>query len=83
MAQVTVSQFAEVLKIPVEKLLAQFEEAGIEVGGADAVISDDAKMELLTHLRRAHGRQEDAAAPDLEIERLHQANVLQVLAGDL
>ena len=29
MAQVTVSQFAEVLKIPVEKLLTQFEEAGI------------------------------------------------------
>ena len=35
----------------------------IKVNGADDVISDEAKMELLTHLRRAHGRQEDAAAP--------------------
>jgi translation initiation factor IF-2 len=63
MAEVTVSQFAEVLKVPVEKLITQLDEAGIKVAGADAVISDEAKMELLTHLRRAHGRQEDAAAP--------------------
>ncbi len=63
MAEVTVSQFAEVLKVPVDKLLAQLEEAGIKVQGADDVISDEAKMELLTHLRRAHGRQEEVAAP--------------------
>ena len=76
MAQVTVSQFAEVLKVPVEKLLAQFEEAGIQVGGADAVISDEAKMELLTHLRRAHGRQEDAAAPrKITLQRKQQQQI--------
>ncbi|RPI12296.1 MAG: GTP-binding protein, partial [Lysobacterales bacterium] len=63
MAEVTVNQFAEVLKVPVERLLAQLDEAGIKVNGADDVISDEAKLELLTHLRRAHGRVEDAAAP--------------------
>jgi len=63
MAEVTVSQFAEVLKVPVERLMTQLDEAGIKVSGADDVISDEAKMELLTHLRRAHGREEDAAAP--------------------
>ena len=63
MAEVTVSQFAEVLKVPVEKLLTQLDEAGIKVSGADDVISDESKMELLTHLRRSHGRDEDAAAP--------------------
>ena len=63
MAEVTVSQFAEVLKVPVERLLTQLDEAGIKVEGADDIISDEAKMELLTHLRRAHGREEDAAAP--------------------
>jgi translation initiation factor IF-2 len=63
MAEVTVSQFAEVLKVPVDKLLTQLDEAGIKVSGADDVISDEAKMELLTFLRRAHGRQEDTAAP--------------------
>ncbi len=58
MSDVTVAQFAEVLKVPVEKLLTQLDEAGIRVGGADDRISDEAKLELLSHLRRAHGRGE-------------------------
>ena len=63
MAEVTVTQFAEVLKVPVDKLLAQLEEAGISVAGPDDVISEEAKLELLTHLRKAHGKEEGAAAP--------------------
>jgi translation initiation factor IF-2 len=64
MAEVTVSQFAEVLKVPVDRLLVQLDQAGIKVEGPDDRISDDAKLELLTHLRRAHGSGEDAdAAP--------------------
>jgi translation initiation factor IF-2 len=66
MAEVTVEQFAEVLKVPVEKLLTQLDEAGIKVSGSDAKISDEAKLELLTHLRRSHGQDDTpatAAAP--------------------
>jgi translation initiation factor IF-2 len=66
MADVTVTQFAEVLKVPVEKLLTQLDEAGIQVSGSDDTISDDAKLELLSHLRRAHGQDDTpatAAAP--------------------
>ena len=65
MSDVTISQFAEVLKVSVDRLLSQLEEAGIENDGADAIISDDEKMELLTYLRRSHGRKGDAlkAAP--------------------
>ena len=62
MSEVTVTQFADALKIPVEKLLAQLGEAGISVEGADAVISDDAKQNLLTHLRRTHGHDDSSAA---------------------
>ena len=58
MANVTVAQFAEVLKVPVDKLLTQLDEAGIQVSGSDATISDDAKLELLSHLRRSHGQEE-------------------------
>ncbi len=61
MADVTVEQFAEVLKVPVDKLLSQLDEAGIKVSGSDDKISDDAKLELLTHLRRSHGQEEPAA----------------------
>src|SRR6202166_4502537 len=64
MAEVTVSQFAEVLKVPVDRLLVQLDQAGIKVGGPDDRISDDAKLELLTHLRRSHGSGDDGdAAP--------------------
>ena len=55
MAEVTVAQFADVLKVPVEKLLSQLDEAGIKVKGSDDTITEDAKLELLTHLRRSHG----------------------------
>jgi len=58
MSGVTVAQFAETLKVPVDRLLVQLGEAGVEVKGADDIISDDAKMELLNHLRRSHGRKE-------------------------
>jgi translation initiation factor IF-2 len=63
MAEVTVSQFAEVLKVPVDRLLVQLDQAGIKVKGPDARISDDEKMELLTHLRRAHGSDSAATSP--------------------
>jgi translation initiation factor IF-2 len=59
MAEVTVSQFAEVLKVPVDRLLVQLDQAGIKVSGPDARITDDAKLELLTHLRRSHGSDAD------------------------
>ncbi len=62
MADVTVVQFAEVLRVPVERLLSQLDEAGIDVAGAQDTISDDAKLELLTHLRRTHGRKDAAAS---------------------
>ena len=66
MADVTVAQFADVLKVPVEKLITQLDEAGIKVNGSEDTISEDAKLELLTHLRRSHGQQDTiatAAAP--------------------
>src|SRR4030088_1398706 len=65
MADVTVAQFAEVLKVPVDRLLQQLDQAGIKVDSAEDMISEDAKHELLTHLRRSHRRDDlqAAAAP--------------------
>jgi len=62
MADVTVEQFAEVLKVPVDKLLEQLDEAGIKVSGFGDTITDDAKLELLSFLRRAHGQDESPSA---------------------
>src|SRR3974377_322952 len=78
MAEVTVSQFAEVLKVPVDRLLAQLDQAGIKVSGPDARISDDAKLELLTHLRRAHGSEDaggDGAPRKITLKRKTQSEL--------
>jgi translation initiation factor IF-2 len=48
-----------VLKVPVEKLMTQLDQAGIKVEGASDTITDEAKMELLSHLRRSHGLAEE------------------------
>ncbi|MFL6576116.1 MAG: translation initiation factor IF-2 N-terminal domain-containing protein, partial [Povalibacter sp.] len=76
MADVTVTQFADVLKVPVERLLTQLDEAGIHVAGADATISDEAKMELLTFLRRSHGRNSEASSPrKITLQRKSQGEI--------
>jgi translation initiation factor IF-2 len=79
MADVTVEQFADVLKVPVEKLLSQLDEAGIKVSGSGDTISDDAKLELLTHLRRSHGQNEasggDAAPRRITLKRKSQSEL--------
>jgi translation initiation factor IF-2 len=79
MADVTIAQFAEVLKVPVDKLLSQLDEAGIKVAGSDDTISDDAKLELLTHLRRAHGQEEptsgNAAPRRITLKRKSQSEL--------
>ncbi len=78
MADVTVTQFAEVLKVPVDRLLQQLDQAGIKVAGAEDIISEDAKHELLSHLRRSHGRddvQADAAPRKITLRRKSQSEL--------
>jgi translation initiation factor IF-2 len=77
MAEVTVFQFAEVLKVPVDRLLVQLDQAGIKVSGPNDRISDDAKLELLTHLRRSHGSGEsgNAAPSRITLQRKTQQEI--------
>jgi translation initiation factor IF-2 len=62
MSEVTVTQFAETIGVPVERLLGQLQDAGVKAKGADEFIGDDDKIKLLEHLREKHGT-EKAAAP--------------------
>jgi translation initiation factor IF-2 len=65
MSQVTVTQLAEVLGVPVDRLITQLNEAGIEVANPAAEVTNDDKKKLLTYLRTAHGKgeSEEAAGP--------------------
>jgi translation initiation factor IF-2 len=78
MADVTVAQFADVLKVSVDRLLSQLEEAGIPVKRAEDTISDEAKLELLTFLRESHGREAPAVTPrKITLNRKTQSELRQ------
>ncbi|HEX9801778.1 MAG TPA: translation initiation factor IF-2 [Gammaproteobacteria bacterium] len=62
MSEVTVTQFAETIGVPVERLLGQLQDAGVKAKGADEFIGDDDKIKLLDYLREKHGT-EKAEAP--------------------
>jgi translation initiation factor IF-2 len=63
MADVTIQQFADTVGISVERLIGQLSEAGLPIKQAQDPISDEEKSQLLSHLRRAHGRVEEASEP--------------------
>lgn len=54
MADVSVTQFADVVGISVERLLEQLKEAGVKVSDAEASITDEEKMTLLSFLKAKH-----------------------------
>jgi len=55
MAGVSVRQLAEVLDVPVDRLLTQLGKAGMAFEDAEQTVSDDEKMRLLDFLRNTHG----------------------------
>ncbi|HEX7047222.1 MAG TPA: translation initiation factor IF-2 [Gammaproteobacteria bacterium] len=82
MAEVTVKQFADVLGVPVDRLLTQLGEAGLEVASADDSINDDQKMQLLSHLRRSHGKDGAAGGNEPRKITLNRRSVSELkLAG--
>jgi len=68
MSEVTVKQLADEVKTPVEKLLVQLSEAGLEFDAADQVVSDEQKMQLLDHLRNS--RSNDVKEPAAEGKKI-------------
>jgi translation initiation factor IF-2 len=81
MADVTIAQFADVLKVPVDRLIAQLDQAGIAVSSPEDMISEEAKLELLTHLRRSHGHGGEGSSPSrITLKRKTQSELK--LAGN-
>ncbi|WP_339672073.1 translation initiation factor IF-2 [Dasania marina] len=60
MAEVTVSQLAEVVGAPVDRLLGQMKQAGLTHTQAEQIVSDDDKQTLLAFLKSSHGEAADA-----------------------
>ena len=60
MTELTVSQLAENIRIPVERLLRQMADAGLPHKDSSEAVSDEHKSELLAHLQRSHGSAQSA-----------------------
>ncbi|MEX2480517.1 MAG: translation initiation factor IF-2 [Gammaproteobacteria bacterium] len=63
MAEVTVQQFAGVVGISVDRLMQQLAEAGLPEKSPGDMISDDEKSQLLSYLRKMHGKHEATPEP--------------------
>ena len=55
MAQTSVAQFAESLKMPAAALLEQLQKAGVGKSRIDDLLTEQDKTRLLDYLRRSHG----------------------------
>ena len=55
MAEVTVKQLAAAVGSPVERLLAQMNEAGLPHKSGEETVNDEQKVILLTALKKSHG----------------------------
>ena len=55
MAAQSIEKFAASIRVPVERLLRQLQEAGVGERSATDSITDDEKAQLLGFLRRSHG----------------------------
>ncbi|MDD5755053.1 MAG: translation initiation factor IF-2 associated domain-containing protein, partial [Methylococcales bacterium] len=79
----TVRQLAEIVKIPLERLLVQLKEAGLVASTPDAEVNDAEQSKLLAHLRQRHGKAsgENENAPNRvvlkrrKVSELKQASV--------
>jgi len=78
MSDKTVRQLAEVVRIPLERLLEQLKEAGLSASTADDVISEDEKMQLLGHLRKRHGKTESESGNAPRRVTLERRKVMEI-----
>lgn len=69
MADVTVKQLAQVVGIPVERLLNQLQEAGLSFNDDQQTVNEDQKRILLNHLKGSSARDTSAAPERITLRR--------------
>lgn len=79
MADVTVKQLAQVVGIPVERLLTQLQEAGLSINDENQVVKEEQKRVLLAYLKSGSSTGAVRAVPDRIT--LRRKSVSQVTLG--
>ena len=79
MSEVTVTQLANDIGAPVERLLKQINDAGLAARSEGDAVSDDEKQTLLTFLKKSHG--EDDGEPKQITLKRKTTSTLKMSAG--
>lgn len=69
MTDVTVKQLAQVVGIPVERLLTQLQDAGLNFEKDTQTVTEEQKRTLLAHLKKSHGDKAEAAPERITLRR--------------
>ncbi len=78
MNEVTIRQFAADVGIPVDRLLSQLGDAGVDKQDPDASISEEEKVNLLNYLRDSHGKSDELSAGEPKKITLKRKTVSQL-----
>lgn len=78
MNEVTIRQFATDVGIPVDRLLSQLSDAGVEKSDPDASISEEEKVNLLNYLRDSHGKSGEVSTGEPKKITLKRKTVSQL-----
>ncbi len=80
MTQRTVKTLSEEIGTPIDRLLEQLADAGMNKASGDSV-SDDEKQKLLTHLKKEHGESSEDSGPTRLTLQRKTRSTLSVNAG--
>ncbi len=78
MAEITVKQLAQIVERSVETLLIQMNEAGLSARGADDIVSDVEKQQLVAFLKRSHG---EASSDQITLKRKTLSTIKTPVSG--
>jgi len=78
MNEVTIRQFAADVGIPVDRLLSQLSDAGVNKKDPDASISEEEKLNLLSYLRDSHGKSDELSTGEPKKITLKRKTVSQL-----
>lgn len=81
MNEVTVSQFAEQIGAPIERLLDQLREAGLGVKTAHDGLTESEKMRLLQFLRRTHEGEDAMKRGRITLKQRSTSEIKQTIRG--
>ena len=77
----SVKQLAEQVHTPIDRLLEQLRDAGVQATGPESIVSDSDKQRLLAALRTSHGKDSTGAQPARITLKRRSQEELKVPAG--